>query len=264
MGSRTEHAAGTFSWPELCSTDWAAAKTFYTSLFGWDADDQPVGEDSVYTMLSMDGLYVAAMYPMNAEQQASGLPSNWLSYITVDDADATARKAEACGAAVVAAPFDVFDAGRMAIFADPQGANFAIWQANQHIGAQLVNEPGSLCWNELATKDLQAAQAFYGDVFEWTAETLEHPGAGPYTMIKNGERLNGGMLQMTEEWGDMPSHWMVYFAVEDTDVTAEYARQLGGQVCVPPTDIPGTGRFAVINDPQGGAFSIIALIDPDD
>jgi hypothetical protein len=162
---------------------------------------------------------------------------------------------------VVAAPMDVFEHGRMAVLQDPTGATFAIWQPRKHPGAGVLGVPGSVCWNELATTDAEAAGDFYTSVFGWGTQTQEME-YGPYTsFMRDEQHPSGGMMQMTEEWGDVPSHWMIYFAVEDCDAAAEQVEALGGRVCVPPTDIPGVGRFAVIDDPQGATFSMMHLAE---
>jgi predicted enzyme related to lactoylglutathione lyase len=193
-----------------------------------------------------------------------GTPPNWLSYVAVENADETARSIAAAGGKLLMEPFDVFDAGRMAIAQDPAGASFAIWQGRRSIGAQLKNQPNTLCWNELATREIAAAKDFYGKVFGWNAVTKGH-GATTYTEFFLGDPAQrnaaGGMLQMTKEWGEIPSHWMVYFAVTDCEAIANKAQSLGAEICVPPTDIPEVGRFAVIKDGQGATFSVITLND---
>jgi predicted enzyme related to lactoylglutathione lyase len=137
----------------------------------------------------------------------------------------------------------------------------SVWQPQTHTGAQVVNEPGSLCWNELATRDIDAAKRFYEAVFGWQGETSAY-GDTSYTEWKLGGRTVGGMIQMNEQWpAEIPSHWMVYFAVDDIDAAAGKAREFGGKAAVEPTDTP-VGRFAVLNDPHGAVFSIIRLSAP--
>ncbi len=262
MTEMKKYPPGTFSWIDLATTDAEAAKAFYTTLFGWEAEDMPAGPDAVYTMLSKNGKSAAGLYAMSAEQQSMGMPPNWMSYISVADADATAEKAKSLGGQVMAEPFDVMEAGRMAVLQGPTGEMFAVWQPKDHIGSQVVNEPGTLSWNELATNDTAKAGQFYTSLFGWTSQVQEMP-MTTYTTFSVGERMNAGMMQMTEEWGDMPPHWMVYFAVEDCDASAAKAQSLGGEVGVPPTDIPPIGRFSVIKDPQGAHFTIIKLNNPD-
>jgi predicted enzyme related to lactoylglutathione lyase len=162
------------------------------------------------------------------------------------------------------APFDVMEVGRMATIQDPTGAVFSLWQPRQHIGAEVVNQPGAPTWNELATNDTKAAGDFYTGLFGWTTEEMEMAtGDGSYTIFKNGDRGAGGMFTITPEMGLMPPNWIGYFAVADCDASLEKAKGLGANVAVPPTDIPGVGRFAVIADPQGAAIAFIKLDNPE-
>lgn len=255
------YTPGTFCWIELVTSDGDAAKKFYTDLFGLGFNNQPVGEDAVYTMLNKDGKNVAALYQMNEEQKSRGIYPHWNSYVSVASADETTEKVKSLGGTVTMEPFDVFDAGRMAMFQDPTGASFAVWQPNQHIGAQLTNVPGTLCWNELATNDTQKAGEFYTKLFGWASNT--DSGSPPYTMFMNGERPAAGMIEIQKEWGEVPPNWVVYFAVADCDASAEKATSLGAKILSPPTDVPEIGRFAVIQDVQGAAFAIIKLEHPD-
>ncbi len=261
MTKVTEHAPGTFSWVDLGTTDVEGAKKFYSKLFNWNFADMPAGEQGVYSMAQLDGQEAAAAFQMGEDLLSRGIPPHWTSYVTVVNAEESAAKAQKLGGTLLMEPFDVMDAGRMAVIQGPTGETFSIWEPKAHIGATVVNEPGSLNWNELATTDHEKAGAFYTKLFGWSSQLQEMP-MTIYTIFMNGERMNGGMLQMTEEWGDIPSHWMVYFAVEDCDASAEKAKELGGEITVPPTDIPPAGRFSVIKDPQGAVFSIIKLNNP--
>jgi len=172
----------------------------------------------------------------------------------VDDADDVAERVAQNGGAVVVAPLDVMGFGRMAVFTDPGGAFFSVWQAGSHYGAQLVNEPGTLCWTELVTDDLGTARDFYAKVFGWVPG-----GGGPYTEVEvNGRVVAGMMARPAGMPGEVPSYWGVYFAVSDVEATIAAVTDLGGQVHVPPTDTPA-GRFATVSDPQGAAFNVIQL-----
>jgi predicted enzyme related to lactoylglutathione lyase len=254
-------APGTFCWVELATTDGEAAKKFYTGLFDWSFTDSPIGPDKVYTMLKLDGKNVGALYKLDAERTAQAVPPHWLSYVLVENADEATGKARDLGATILKDPFDVFDVGRMSVVQDPAGAVFAIWQAGTHKGAGVYNVPNSFCWNELATKDTARAGDFYASLFAWQ-KNEQQMGPMTYTTFLNGERPAGGMYQPPPEMGQIPPHWLVYFAVDDTDGKASKAAELGGKVCAPPTDIPGIGRFAIIQDPQGAAFGIIKLDHP--
>jgi predicted enzyme related to lactoylglutathione lyase len=251
------HAPGTFCWCELGTSAAAAAKKFYTSLFGWKGVDTPSGPDSVYTMLHLGKKTVGGLYQLDERQRGQGVPPHWLTYVAVASANQAAKKAKALGGTVLAEPFDVMNYGRMAPIQDPQGAHFAVWQARKHKGAQVVGKPGSMCWNELATKDTKAAAAFYTKLFAWKAKPSS---AGEwYTEFWKGRRSHAGMMALTPEMGDTPPHWLIYFAVADCKRTAAKAEKLGAKLLVPPRPIPKVGTFSVIQDPQGAVFAVIKL-----
>ena len=252
----TAHAPGTFCWADLGTTDAAAAKGFYTGLFGWSLEERPMGEGASYTMFRIGTNSVAALYQQDAQQQALDLPPNWLSYVAVESADRSAQRTRSLGGTVLMDPFDVFDVGRMTMIQDPTGAVLALWEPRTHIGAGVVGEPNSLCWNELATPDTERAGAFYTGLFDWGVERQPMRDF-VYTCFKSGEELKGGMMEINPEWGPVPPHWLVYFAVDDCDASAAAVTALGGGLRVPPTDVPGVGRFAVLQDPQGAVFAIL-------
>jgi predicted enzyme related to lactoylglutathione lyase len=261
MQEVTKYPSGTFSWIDVNTTDQDAGKAFYTELFGWGSVDNPVPDGGVYTMLQLNGRDVAAISAMSPEMRESGMPPMWNSYITVEDVDKAASRAEEAGGSVMMPPFDVMNAGRMAMVQDPTGALFALWEAKEHIGAQLVNVPGSLCWNELYTNDPDKAAEFYQAVFGWEHQYDEKMN---YHLFFNGERMAAGMMKISDEMAEVPPNWSIYLAVDDCDATVAKANELGGSVVVPPQDIPGTGRFAVLHDPQGAVFSVIKMeqMDP--
>ena len=246
MGERTSHAPGTFSWADLSTSDTEGAKAFYTGLFGWDTEDNPVPEGGVYTMLLKGAKPVGAL---SATQQ-EGQPPAWNSYVTVESADASAAAANEHGGTVVMEAFDVMDVGRMALVQDPTGAFFAVWEPRASIGAQRVNEPGALTLNQLNTSDPERAEEFYSGVFGWRFDQVAE-GDQPYWGIYNGDRLNGGMMKQP------PDSWLVYFGSEDVDADAERIRELGGQLMVEPMPVPG-GRILVAADPQGAVFGLVS------
>ena len=248
MGERTSYAHGTFSWAELATSDAGAAKDFYTGLLGWDYDDSPMGDGTVYSMAKRDGRYVAALF-------ASDQPPHWNCYVTVDSVDAVTARAGELGAHVVAEPFDVMYVGRMAVIADPTGAPVCLWEARTHIGASLVNTPGAMTWNDLVTPDPDAAAAFFEALLGWTTEEI--PGSGGYRIIRNGERTNGGMMRLDPErmGADTPPHWMPYFGHEDVDRAVEQVPARGGQLFSGPHRMP-QGSIAVFADPQGAVFAL--------
>jgi predicted enzyme related to lactoylglutathione lyase len=258
MGNLLQHPAGNFCWFELGTNNQDAAKTFYTNLFGWQYNEHELGGDmGVYTMFTLDGKEVGAAYTLNAQQQ-SGVPPHWMPYVAVASADATAAKATALGGAIVAPAFDVFDFGRMAVVKDPTGAVLSLWQPMNHHGADLVGALGSVCWCEVATRDADGAKTFYSELFGWGLK--ESTDGMPYTELANGAQGIGGIVAMDgPQWEGVPPHWSIYFAVENCEQTVAKAKELGGQIHVPPTAIPNVGDFSVIGDPQGAVFQVIQL-----
>lgn len=250
MPERSEYAPGTPSWVDI-GTDVEGAKTFYGSLFGWGTEDAgPPEETGGYGFFTQDGKMVAGYAP----QQNPGPPA-WATYVTVADADEAALKVEKAGGAVVMPPMEVMTAGRMAVFTDPTGAFFSVWQPGEHAGAQVVNEPGAYCWSELNTRDIDRAKEFYAAVFGWEPATSDGP--MEYTEFKlGGESVAGGMALPAEVPAEVPPHWLVYFMVEDVDTALASAQQLGASLVAGPMDIPGGGRFVIVQDPQGGTFGL--------
>jgi predicted enzyme related to lactoylglutathione lyase len=257
MSQMTTYTPGTPSWVDLGSPDIEASAGFYAGLFGWDVPESENAEQTGgYRQAMKDGQSTAGIMPLMQE----GQPPAWTTYVSVEDADATAARVKEAGGNVLAEQMDVMDLGRMAIFADPTGAVFGIWQPGTFTGAGLVNEPGAITWNELNTRDAGAAKAFYGAVFGWTFEDAAMDGMGTYTTIRVGENPAGGIFDMNSRDipEQVPAHWQVYFAVEDTDAVVGLAKQGGGSVMVEPIDIPA-GRFAILTDPHGASFAVIAL-----
>ena len=203
-------------------------------------------------MMTRDGHHVAAISPQPQEQHEAGAPPAWNSYVTVAGADETAAKAAELGGTVHAQPFDVLEAGRMAVIQDPQGAWFMVWEPRRHIGAGLVNAPGALAWNELGTTDVEGARAFYAQLLGWEIAPFEGS-EQPYWTIRNGDRSNGGLMPVQP--AHAPSHWTVYFAVEDLDAARARVQELGGTVHAGPVDIQ-MARIAIIGDPQGATFAL--------
>jgi predicted enzyme related to lactoylglutathione lyase len=249
MGERTSYAPGTFSWAELATSDAEAAKAFYTSVLGWDYEDNPIGEGQVYSMALRDGRHVAALFGVGDQ------PPHWNCYVTVESVEDAAQRAGELGGRVLAEPFDVMDVGRMAVIADPAGAALCLWEPRSHIGASLVNTPGALTWNDLVTPDADGAARFYGDLFGWTA--MEIPDAGGYRVIRNGERCNGGIMPLDPErmGASTPPSWMPYFGHEDVERLVGEIEGLGGRVLNGPVPMP-QGTIGVFADPQGAVFAL--------
>ena len=255
MGHRTTYTPGTFSWTDLTTTDQNAAKRFYGELLGWTFADLPVGEGFVYSMAQVDGATVAAISPQPQQQRDAGAPPLWNSYVTVESADDAVERATSLGGTAHAPAFDVMDAGRMAVLQDPQGAYFMPWQPNTNIGAELVNAPGALVWNELTTPDLDASEDFYGGLFGWTTEIA--PGPMEYRVIKRADGgRNGGMRPPMPP--GTPPFWLVYFGTSDIAGAAAKVSGLGGTVLAAPMAIEGLGELAVAQDPQGAVFALYA------
>lgn len=257
MFTVTRYPHGTFGWADLATTDTAKAKEFYTGLMGWEFTDLPLGGGQFYTMFRQDGRDIVGMGGMMPGQEST--PPHWSHYINVENVDALVDRIKALGGSIIVEPMDIFDSGRMLVIQDSVGAFISFWQAKNHIGSGLVNTPGAVTWNELNMRDPQKARDFYGPLLGWTFEAGQQPG---YTYIYNQGRLNGGILQMSEEWGDMPPVWMLYFSVKNIDEAAAKVTELGGRLHTAIMDAPGTGRFAVIADPQGAVSTLIQLEQP--
>jgi predicted enzyme related to lactoylglutathione lyase len=255
VGKRESYRPGTFCWVELATTDPEGAKAFYGRLFGWEAYDTPIPDGGTYTRLLVDGDDACALYEMDADRRAAGVPPHWFSHVSVESADATAQRARELGGKVHGEAFDVMEFGRMAVIEDPEGALFAAWEPRTHIGAARVNDPGCLTWNDLQTRDAAGAIGFYGALFGWETEVLGDAESPDYVVLRNAGHPNGGIMPMGEAHGDAPPHWLPYFTVSSADRAAEQARRLGGRVLLEPTDV-GNGRISVLADPQGAPFAV--------
>ena len=254
MGEMSGYAAGEFCWIELATNDLEAATAYYTTLFGWTIEDQPAGDAGFYRTCRVDGKKVLGLFEMDDEEQALELP-HWNSYVSVADVDESAKSAESLGGSVAMPPFDVMDQGRMAVVQDPSGARLGLWQAGESFGAELTNDPGSLTWMELGTKDSEAARSFYGELFGWESETQDMGGT-TYTSFKSGEGYTGGCVEMPAGEDVWPS-WLVYLETDDVDSLVAKSDEMGGYITVPPQDAAEVGRFAILQDPQGAGFGVL-------
>ena len=255
----TEYPHGTFGWVDYSAKDLDAAKSFYGKLFHWSLEDggaTPSGHP--YVMARLNGKDVGGLMKQPAEQEQMGVPPHWNSYVAVEDVDAAAARVTELGGQIHAGPMDLMEAGRMAVVADPTGAVLCLWKPSDTVGGVLVNEPDSFCWNELYTNDLDAAEKFYTELFGWNSKRATSSDGATLVELYNDGRPAATMMQIQPDWGPMPSVWGVYFAVADCKDALVRAKDLGGTVALEPRDIP-PGRFAVIQDPQGGSFSIIQL-----
>lgn len=255
MPNIDKNPPGSFTWIELASPDQKASKQFYQSLFGWDVAEFPMGPDAYYAMFRLDGRDTGGCYALNAQMKEQGVPPHWMIYMAAASADETAAKAAEAGGKVVAAPFDVFDFGRMAVLQDPTGAMFSIWQEKLNKGIGIAGVPGTLCWADLSTPDQEAAAAFYRTLFGWEVSAGEHDTSG-YLHIKNGEQFIGGIPPAAHRNPNAPPHWMLYFLADDCDAAADKAKDLGAKLYMGPMTMEGVGRMAVVGDPQGAVFAL--------
>jgi len=255
MANIDEHAPGSFCWIELATTDQTAAKGFYKSLFGWAANDSPIGPGEVYTIFQLEGRAAAAAFVLKPSETAKGIPPYWGIYIAVDNADDTSRRAGELGGKVIEGPFDVMEAGRMAVLQDPTGAVFWIWQPKANAGTGITGVDGTLCWADLSTPNTARATEFYSKLFGWHISAEEKDPSG-YLHIKNGDEFIGGVPPSAHRHLNTPPHWLPYFLVSDCDRTANQAKENGASFQVAPMTMEGVGRMAVIADPQGAVFAL--------
>ena len=262
MPERTGYANGIPSWVDLGTPDIDGSKAFYGAILGWEFQES--GEEyGGYVTATLRGLPVAGLLPIGAGagggDQAT-FPPAWSSYVAVDDADATTKAAVEAGATVLVEPMDIGAVGRMAFVTDPTGAAIGLWQAGEHKGAGIVNEPGAYCWNELLTPDVATAAEFYGSVFGWQAQRLEMDDGPDYTMFATGPEPSDGIAgALTPPMEGVPAYWAVYFAVADHDAAVQQATGLGASALAPPVDTPA-GRISPLLDPQGIAVNFIELV----
>ena len=243
---------GTPCWVDLIVTDVEAAATFYGELFGWDCQEGPP-EAAGYRMCMLEGRPVAGIGPGPADRD---LPSVWTTYLATADADATARLVMEHGGSLMMEPFDVLDVGRMGVAFDPSGAPFGLWEAKSHLGASVVNEPGTLTWNECMTRDYRGTQDFYRAVFGYVYDEIGDD-SFRYAAISVGGRVVAGIGELTRQMPpEVPSHWMTYFASDDVDRSVKRSTSLGALLRTGPMDTP-YGRMAVVEGPQGEVFSMI-------
>jgi predicted enzyme related to lactoylglutathione lyase len=248
----TSYEHGVPSWIDIGVSDFDASAAFYHDLFGWEI---PEGDEATgfYRSVTLDGRIVAGMSPM---QMTPG-PPFWTTYVNVDRTDDVVAKVAGTGGQVLMPPMDVMDFGRMAILADPTGAAIGLWQPRSHGGAEVTNEPGSYCWSELLTDDLDAAKAFYAAVLGWEARSGE--GDMPYTEFQVGGRSVAGMMARPPMMpAEVPNHWGVYFAVDDLAASLAKATELGATAMVGTIDTPA-GQVAPITDPTGASLDHIQL-----
>ena len=257
MPTIEKHKPGSFCWIELSTSDQNAAKSFYSSLFGWEVNDLPMGPADVYTIFKLQGGDVSAACTLRPEHRSQGVPPHWMIYVAVDSANAAANRAAQLGGKVLAPAFDVMDVGRMVVLEDPTGANFSVWQAGRHVGFTVTGIDGSLCWADLNTPDQAQAGKFYADLFGWKLGGDEHSEpASRYLHIQNGEDFIGGIPPAAHRDPHTPPHWLPYFQTSNCDASATKAKQLGAKFYLEPMTMENVGRFGVLADPQGAVFAL--------
>jgi predicted enzyme related to lactoylglutathione lyase len=249
---------GKFVWFEHVSSDVPKARAFYAALCGWTFDPMRMGEHP-YDII-INGGEPRGIGGFRAA--APGMPSHWSSYLSVVDVDASYAAATNAGAQSLLAPMDFGSAGRGCAIADPGGAAVCLWKGAQGDPPDTEKTPiGGWFWNELSSKDVKQAVAFYEKLFGFTHDEMDMGAQGTYYILKDAAgNMRGGAMQQSPGT-PMPSNWQPYIHVADCDVTVNKAIQLGAQsVPVPPTDIPNVGRFAVLLDPMGAAIAVITAV----
>jgi uncharacterized protein len=259
MPERTSYDPGTPSWVDLGTSDPDAAKRFYGDLFGWQAEDAgPVEQTGGYAFFVQRGRKVAGVGQLQDPQQ----PTAWSVYVSTDDIDGVVERVRQAGGMVMVEPMDIMGTGRLAFFGHPAGGMLGAWEPATHIGAELVNEPNSFNWCELHTRDTAGGRAFATSVFGWEARDQDYDGT-TYTTFYLGERGIAGMVALPPELPqEVPAYWASFFAVADCDASVARVQELGGSVMLQPLDAPGVGRFAMVADPQGAQFGVIAVAGP--
>jgi uncharacterized protein len=254
-------APGTFCWVDCNTSDPAAAKKFYGAVLGWEMKDMPMPDGSTYTMATYGGKQVAGIMRLPEEAAKTGAKPMWLSYVAVDDVDASTKKAESLGGRILKGPVSM-GPGKMSILADPTGAVFSLWRAEAEMGTFLHAEDGALAWNELSTPDVDRAGKFYVNLFGWKAEAQPAPGGGgTYTVFKVGDQMVGGMMAVDKN-RPLPTAWGLYFAVPKVDEAVKKAKAAGAKIVSEPFDVPMIGRMGFLIDPQGAAFSLGTFLPP--
>ena len=254
MGYEREHTPGTPTWIDLTSPDLVTSARFYGGLLGWDtALRGPADMTGGYLTFRVDGLDVAGLGRLGDDDE----PPAWTTYFAVGDIAAGGEAVGRAGGHVLVPPEEVFEAGHRALFTDPTGAVFGLWQPEGLRGAGLVGSPGAMCWNQLASRNIEASKRFYGTVFGWESNTTPYE-TSTYTSFRLDGREIAGMVEMDRSWPrGLPSHWMTHLRVDDCDAVAAEAVELGGEISVEPYEVPQIGRTAVIGDPHGAVFSIL-------
>ncbi|WP_248961429.1 VOC family protein [Sphaerisporangium perillae] len=258
MPTRTGYKPGVPCWVDLASTDLTVSVSFYQALFGWQVAFDSCADAGGYGRFTQRGRLVAGIGPTFGQDR----PSVWNTYFSTGDAESVADKVKEAGGRVEVGPVQVFDEGTMAVFQDPAGASFTVWEPMRHHGAQLLDEPGALCWSELASRDPMEARTFYAEVFGWGVRGVTGTAGVECTEWLADGRPIAGMAPMGDRFPPQaPSQWLVFFAVADCEVAARLAERCGGKVLLPPRDAP-MGRYAVLTDPRAAVFAVMTPRPP--
>lgn len=263
MGIRDKYENGVFSWVDLITTEQDGAKEFYSTLFNWDFEDLPVDNQFTYSMAFKNGRKVAAIFLLSEEKRTQNIPPHWQSYINVKGLEEIVGKWQKHGGVVLSPPCEVMEAGRMAVVKDPTDSSLCLWQAKDHIGAEVVNEINTFCWSELQTRNRTQAIEFYQAIFDWNIIIEEQPPYYGMSQVKGNYNCGFFDLSQANLPSDIPNHWAVYFNVENLDASLELINRNGGKSLTPKmkTDV---GFLATISDPQGAVLTLIELENPDD
>ena len=255
MTTLESNKPGSFCWIELATTDQPAAKNFYQQLFGWTADDVPMGPGAVYTMFKLKGNDAGACYALRPDQRERGVPVHWSLYVATQNTDASTKRAAELGANVILPPFDVMGAGRMSVLHDPTGAVFSLWQAAQDTANMVKNEEGAFCWADLLTKDRDRAGDFYTALFGWA---IDKEGAAhhDYYHIRSGSDHIGGMPAPSQQLPGTTTHWSIYFMTADCAKKTALAKSLGAKVILANRKTENVGTLSIVEDPQGATFCL--------
>ncbi len=260
MSENKSALTGQFCWHEITTTDVSAGTGFYTSLLGWDMSETIPDEVMPYTVIRQGETSRGGMHPLTDEMKSRSVPPHWIAYVAVASAEKSAIRVKELGGQVLAGPADVPKCGRFVVIQDPTGAVLALWEGWDVKGVGAGAAHGDRTWCELCTTDPAVAGKFYSELFDWGLQAMPMEG-GEYTCFLAGKNTVGGMMKMPAGAEEMPPNWTIYFHVDNVDQSAAKAKDLGGQVVVPPVDIPSVGRFAIVIDPQGINFGIITYAE---
>jgi predicted enzyme related to lactoylglutathione lyase len=250
------HTPGAFCFVESGSANIELSNRFYEGLFGWEVDNRSLSDDGSYTRFLMRGQPVAGIYGVGAKEDAVRIPSQWLSYVSVQNAVATLEKARKLGATPFGDVVEVPGVVTVAEFVDPEGVICGLWQPGTHIGTNYLGEPGTLTWTDLLTSDLASATSFYCDVFGWTSETTELP-SGTFHFFKSGDTLRAGASMTSATTGQASPSWRAHIGVGDLNAARAKIIDLGGLTEGEAIRVPGLGRRAAVKDPTGISFMLI-------